>query len=101
MSKFNATATLISSTVSYDEDGNSHEVFTEHDVCANKLTIGLSAWAAARSGGLHADSSIQMRSCEYHGEQMVRLDGIEYEVERVQSPGEFATLTLKRRLRNG
>lgn len=100
MSRYRETATLSSFEVVQNGDGTRDEIETKRDVFANELTIGFAAWNAARSNGLHADASIQLRTCDYQGEQSVTMRGIPYEVERVQSSGEFTTLTLKRRIAN-
>ena len=100
MSGYREIATLSSFEVVQNGDGTRMENRTDRDVFANEMTIGFSAWNAARSNGLHADASIQMRTCDYNGEQSVTMRGVPYEVERVQSSGEYTTLTLKRRIAN-
>ena len=74
---------------------------TKTGVYANRLTLGTSTWLAAASAGLHADASIQVKTAEYTGQDAVILDGLEYTVEKSQNAGEYTTLTLARRLRNG
>lgn len=82
------------------EGVKSDVVSAEATVFANQMHMGMESWAAARSEGLHADSSIQVRSEEYDGHNRCTLDGVEYEIERAYDTGEYTTLTLKRRLRN-
>ena len=86
-----------------DDEGVPREAVTEEStVFANSRHMGLEAWAAARSLGLHADASIQVRSMEYDRDyNRCFVDGREYEIERTHDTGEYTTLTLKRRLRNG
>ena len=94
-------AELYSAVTAKDAEGNHSEARSnEATVCANSRHMGLEAWAAARSQGLHADASIQVRSMEYSGQNRCVVDGVEYEVERSYDTGEYTTLTLKRRLHN-
>lgn len=96
----NATARLISVSMERDSLGNFIEATHERTVYANRFYVGDSTWMAAKSAGLHADAEIQVRSSSYKGEQRVILDGIEFEVERVDDRGEYARLTLSKRLNN-
>lgn len=68
---------------------------------ANTYSIGTSAWLAGRSAGLHADAEVQVRSCDYKGENVVVMRGEEYSVERASDAGEFTRLVLSHRLANG
>ena len=101
MSRYARDAVLVSIDTVQNGDGTRSEDRSYRHVFANDMSIGLAAWSAARSNGLHADASIRLRSCDYADEQAVVMDGCEYEVERAQSTGEFTTLTLKRRVANG
>ena len=101
MTRFASTAVLKAVAVSVNPDGSTSEEETGRQVFVNSRRTGATAWAAARSAGLHADAEVQLRSCDYAGEQQLEMDGGEYEVERVRDDGEFTMLTLKRRLRSG
>lgn len=65
---------------------------------ANKRSVGLSSWVAARSAGFKADAEIQVRTCDYAGQPRVSMDGVTYDVERSVQKGDFTVLTLARRL---
>lgn len=101
MTLYNRVATLESVSIGYDGAGNPAETVTERDVFVNRYSIGSSTWLAARAAGLHADAEVSLRSCDYQGEQRMTLDGIPFEIERVEDRGEFTRLTLARRLNNG
>lgn len=101
MTRFADVATLISITSSVSECGSIEETTERTDVFVNRYTLGAAAWAAARSNGLHSDSTVEMRSCDYNGEQVVEYQGETYDVERVSNKGEFTTLTLAKRLSHG
>lgn len=83
-----------------NEDGTQTPITESSMAFANKYTLGLTSWAAAVSMGLHADAQVSMRSCDYAGQQKLRMGGIEYDIEKASEKGEFVTLTLKRRLDN-
>lgn len=100
--RWDKVAELYKASTSRDTEGNHFEYKANHVVVfANARNMGLEAWAAARNLGLHADASIQVRSFEYDGQNRCVVDGVEYEIERAYDTGEYTTLTLKRRLRNG
>lgn len=99
--RWNKVANLYTVTTEKDAAGNHKEVVSDAvTVFANPRHIGTEAWVAARSIGLHADSSIEVRSWEYSGQNRCEVDGVEYEVERSYDTGEYTNLTLKRRLSN-
>lgn len=99
MSRFNSIATLISVAITIT-GGEPVETETRTDVYCNIYKMGAKTWFQAKSAGLHADSEIEIRTCEYNGQQRVELDDIEYEIERVANNGEFTRLTLKNRASN-
>lgn len=99
--RWDGTARLVTKGVAVSEDGSAHEESKSVAVFVNVRNIGTSAWLAARSAGLHADAEIELRTCDYSGQQCVVIGKTEYDVERASEKGEFTTLTLSRRLRNG
>ena len=100
MSTFGKVARLVSLELMQDSIGGFAEERTERTVFVDEVSIGAEAWMAARSAGLHADGSVLLRECEYHGEPVLVMEGIEYDVERSQRSGDFVRLTLARRLSN-
>lgn len=99
--RWNKVANLYTVTTEKDAAGNHKEVVSDAvTVFANPRHIGTEAWAAARNLGLHADSSIEVRTWEYSGQNRCEMDGVEYEIERSYDTGEYTNLTLKRRLSN-
>ena len=100
MTRWAATATLHSVEVAVRADGSTAETRTSRDVFVNARRTGATVWAAERSAGLHDDATVQLRSCDYAGEQELSMGGVAYEVERARNDGEFTVLTLKRRLRS-
>lgn len=100
--KWNKVIRLMEVVTATDGEGIPREsVASESTVFANARHMGMESWAAARSLGLHADSTVQVRSMEYDPKfNRCEVDGREYEVERSYDTGEYTTLTLKERLRN-
>ena len=98
--RWNKAVELIDVAFSVNAEGATVESESIRKVFANPMRVGLDKWSAARSIGLHADASVEVRSAEYSGQERCRIDGVEYEVERAADRGEWTTLTLKRRLSN-
>lgn len=101
MTRYATPVTLITSIPLQGDDGGVRIEREETVIFANPYSVGSSAWMAARSAGLHADSEIQVRTFDYDGQTIVEMEGVEYDVERVASKGDYTRLTLKKRLSNG
>lgn len=85
-----------------DSSGNVIEAEPERrDVFCNQYTLGADAWATAVDIGLRADASVQVRSCDYNGEDEAIYHDVEYDIERVTASGEFTLLQLGRHVSNG
>lgn len=102
MTRWNDTCELLSSPERFqDAEGNWHQG-TQHaaTVYCNRFAVGGSTWASVVDAGLRADAELQVRACDYAGQDEVRFHGTEYDVTRVVDSGEFVRLTLGRRLSN-
>lgn len=98
--RFNAQATLIKVETALNEIGVSVETETKRDVMVNVFNHSGDASLAARAQGLRLEAVIQLRSCDYDGEQRCVFRDNEYEIESPIDTGEFTRLTLVRRLPN-
>lgn len=98
MTRFACAITLVDVAVSVNPDGSTSEETVKKRVFANRRNLGASAYMAARAAGLHADAEVQVRSCEYSGQELAVMDGGEFTVEASRDSGEFTVLTLARRL---
>lgn len=98
MSRYGDIATLEAVAVSIGEEGEAIETVTSQQVFVNPYRVGASMWLAAMSAGLHADAQIELRTCDYDGQQRIVMRGVRYDIERVNDMGEFTRLTLSRRL---
>lgn len=102
MTRYADTITLLEYEVETDSRGNAVQTLSSsREVFANRYTLGMTAWLAARSAGMHADCEYQLRSCDYAGEQRAIVNGVECDVESAQDTGEFTRLIMKRRLPSG
>lgn len=101
MARYSSVIWLVDIDYSVDNLGVHHEERTERMAYANRFDMSLSNYAQAKSVGLHADAEYQLRSCDYHGEEVVRIGETDYTVERVADSGEFTRLTLKKGLKDG
>lgn len=98
--RFNSECTLVTLTQTKDEEGNAVYEQQETEVFCNEYSVSTSSFMAAQSAGLHADAEVEIRSCDYEGQEIAVLDGTEYNVERVERTGDFTRLTLAERLTN-
>ena len=98
MSRYADIAVLEAVSVSIGDEGEAVETVTEQQVFCNPFRVGASTWLAAMSAGLHADAQVELRTCDYDGQQRIVLRGVRYDVERANDLGEFTRLTLSRRL---
>ena len=98
MSRYGDIATLEAVAVSIGDEGQPVETVTSQQVYVNPYRVGASTWLAAMSAGLHADAQIELRTCDYAGQQRIVMRGVRYDVERANEMGEFTRLTLSRRL---
>ena len=100
MTRFNGSAVLKANGIAVNPDGSFREAEERLSVFVNRRNVGASAFMAARSAGLHSDAEVQLRSCDYAGQQELEMDGCEWTVERARNDGEFTVLTLARRASN-
>lgn len=99
--RWDSYATLQRVATEQQPDGSFKESVEETGAYVNRTSMGATAWLAARSAGLHADATVQIRTCDYAGQEQLVMDGTTYGIEKAQAKGEITTLTLSRRLRNG
>jgi hypothetical protein len=100
VSRWNDSIILLSSPASYqDEAGAWHEgtrVATE--VFCNPRTLGLTQAASVVDLGLRVSAQVQVRACDYDGQDQARYHGQELEVTYVSGGGEYRYLTLARKV---
>lgn len=101
MARFGAVAKLVSVSTEYDGNGAAVETRTERQVFANEFSFSTDSAIAARAQGLMLAAVLQVRSCDYGGEQMCEFNGRLLSVASSSSNGEMCTLTLGERLSDG
>lgn len=94
------TVDLISAELTQDAEGNQRESERSATAFCNRYAFGASSYMAAKAAGLHADARIQLRTCDYAGQQKAVFDGTEYDIEDVSQNGDVTLLTLARRASN-
>jgi len=100
MTRFNKSVKLVSLTRTKQSNGAYATTKTETTAFANRFTRGYAYSLNSKAVGLQADCEIQMRSSSYNGQEEVKMDGIEYDVETVRETGEFVVLSLARKISN-
>lgn len=98
--RFNAECTLVELTQTQDQEGNAAYERVETEAFCNEYSVSATSYMAAKTAGLHADAEIELRSIDYSGQQIVVVDEIEYNIERVENTGDFTRLVLARRATN-
>lgn len=92
----NAVITLVAETFTQDSIGQQVASETAREVYANAFTLSATEFYAAGAEGLRPEHVYQVRSCEYAGEGKARVDGVEFDIIRVDRRGEWTRLTLGR-----
>ena len=93
MARYDAVATLLATTTTYDDLGVPTTAPTERKVYANEMSMGATAYYAAAQAGVHPSAVLQVRRCDYKGETKLKFDGKTLSVTRVQRTPDFVTLT--------
>lgn len=74
---------LIGEDIPYtDEAGDTSYKQDERKVFSHKLSIGQSEFYQAHTTGLKPELKVEMRSCEYRGEEKLRLENRIYNIVR-------------------
>ena len=100
MSRWNDSIILLGAPRSYqDEAGAWHEGRREPtEVFCNPRTMGLTQAASVIDMGLRVSAQVQVRACDYDGQDQARYHGEELEVTYVSGGGEYRYLTLARKV---
>lgn len=100
MSRWNDTITLLSPANAYqDAAGAWHEgKRPPTEVFCNPRTMGLTQAASVIDMGLRVSAQVQVRACDYDGQDQALYHGQELEVTYVSGGGEYRYLTLARKV---
>jgi hypothetical protein len=100
VSRWNDSIILLSSPHSYqDEAGAWHEgLRAGNEVFCNPRTMGLTQAASVVDLGLRVSAQVQVRACDYDGQDQVYYHGQELEVTYGSGGGEYRYLTLARKV---
>lgn len=81
--------TLIKLTPTYDEIGNTINVETRNVVLARHNVVGTKEFYNAMAVGIRPTAELQIRLCNYNGEEEVEYYGTRYSVIRTIPKGKF------------
>ena len=95
MARYDAVATLLTTTTTYDDLGVPSKTTTERTVYANERTLGATAYYAAAQAGSHPTAMLQIRRCDYRDEASIRYLGKVLSVTRVQQTPDYVILTCE------
>ena len=95
MARYDAVATLLATTITYDDLGVPSTTPTERKVFANEMSMGATAFYAAAQAGIHPAAVLQVRRVDYQDETSLRYLGKKLSVSRVQRTPDYVVLTCE------
>lgn len=99
--RFDAVIDLIAVTYAADDIGQQVATKTSRTIFANEWTVSSGEFYDAGAQGHKAERQYQVRGCDYDGETLASVDGVEYNVIRSERRGEWTLLTFERVIANG
>ena len=97
MTRYHETCELIKRVHSTDDEGVPVETLIRRKVYCNSYSVATQAWSTAKMANYNADDAIQLRTCDYGGEEEVLYRGRAYTAFQRMEQGEFTRLLLQRR----
>ena len=102
---YDAVATLMGNPrVTYDEYGNEILTYSEYDVFVTPRGVYQAEFYNAAQAGLHPSITFELNNkIDYHGERLIKYQGVIYNVIRVDWTGQKDKLALicEERVKNG
>ena len=98
MSRFADIAILRKATCTTDEEGHQEVSYEESEVFCNRYTVSLENRMRGDAEGFQGVLELQVRSCDYGGQEEVEFDGVVYTVRDTYDEGEFTRISMARRL---
>lgn len=94
--RYDRVIKLISMSYSADAIGQETGTPTARTIYANEFSIGAAEFYEAGRAGLKADREYQVRAIDYQDEGLLSVDGVEYQIIRVDRRGEWTRLVCQR-----
>ncbi len=94
--RWNETCELVSRTYEMDGEGVPVPKETRRRVFCNKRHAGAATWYSMSEMGVSIDAILQLRTCDYGGQEDVLYRGERHTVETVDESGDFTVLTLRK-----
>lgn len=98
--RFDAVIELVALTYAQDALGQQVATKSSRQVYANEYAVTSTEYYTAGLSGLKPERSYQVRSCDYEGESLLHVDGVEYDIVRAERRGEWTRLVCQRRAGN-
>lgn len=98
MSMWAGTCQLATETQTRDKRGVVSTSLAFRDVPCNVYSISAAAYYAASAAGIKPQAVIELRSCAYRGETLVKFNGALLAVERAERSPDNVRLTLVERV---
>lgn len=89
-------------TLSYTKDAIGQEIATQslRQIYANEFYLSAAEFYEAGRNGLKPERQYQVRACDYSDETELVVDGVQFEIIRVDRRGEWTRLTCQRFIGN-
>lgn len=81
--RWNDAAYLISENFEADKIGNQIPKESRRRVFVNRFTLSASSYSAASVKGIMPSCELQMRSSEYHGEELLEFHGEQMSIAEI------------------
>ena len=98
MSMWAGACQLATETQTRDKRGVVSTSLAFRDVPCNVYSISAAAYYAASAAGIKPQAVIELRTCAYRGETLVKFNGALLAVERVERTPDNVRLTLVERV---
>ena len=93
--RWNETCVLRETTYGFDSEGVPQPTVKDIEVFCNPYKVGASTWSSMYEIGISLAAIIQVRTCDYDGQQDCKYRDEWLSVEYVQEQGDFTILTLR------
>jgi len=93
--RWNETCVLVAKSYETDEEGIPQPTDDRTEVFCNPMHVGDNTWSSMYEIGISVDAKLQVRTCDYDGQDDVFYRDVWFSVEKVEERGDFTMLTLR------
>ena len=98
--RFDKVIDLVAQTYAKDAIGQEVAAPVSRQVFANEFSLSSAEFYNAGQSGLKPERQYQIRSCDYQDETLLSVDGVAYQIIRVDRRGEWVRLVCQRTVAN-